>query len=464
MPTNGSRKWLKWVIITVIAIVIYSLYCCGKSKAETEPVHTYGPEFNTPDPSQGIYDIFPTDYPDPFFPDWTWQPIPDETPDPDDTMSRPLPANIKYDPFFVSYTLEDGESVEQWMRLNGSNVVLYPPIQTSMLHSVAPSSNTYQTDTDGKAWLASYSYSFNVNGVDMGSTWFRPGGGALTYLIYQDFTTNNTSRQLTYGDEFEFTFTPNIILNSNNADEMYDPIVRIRVYMDYVDNYNQGRVFTQTYMPDYCFLADRTYTVHRKLDFISQFTYLKAIRIELTINPFDVEHYMAEDETTIYWFDSTGNGQFSINYYRNSGWLDSIGGWFGNLFNQITNVFVPDTDMIQTWVEQHATDELDTGNPLNLVKDLYVGLLDKFSGYEASRPVIEVPSLSFNVNGQKVTPFEGYTWNIGSEGVIDGSGQNLWYYVKLCTSILICSGLIGKMWSWFKKWYDTHYAGDGGSE
>lgn len=467
MPTSANKKWIKWLVIIAIVIIFCAIHTC-KSKAETyDPVHTYGPEFNTPDPSQDIYDLLETDEPvitdEPEFsfdPDFTFIPLPFPTSEPSIPNSNPLPWNIKFDPFFVDFDLINGEAVEQWTRLNGSNQVYTPPVNTSVLHTTPYTSYSYTEGEDNYQWQSIYEYSFNPNGVSQANTWFRPGGGSLVYMIYQNLSTSNTNRILKSGDHIQFSFTPNISMLSSIAAEMYDPVVDLLVTFDYgtgpgVYIKNSFRLSEGTFSFDY--------EVQPRVT-----GYLQGYTVRLIINPFTAEYPEPEDNTVIYWFESTANGALAIRYYRDKTWLDSVGDFIGNGVTTITNfissIFVPNEEQLQAWVTAHSSDQLDSGNPLNLVKDLFVTMMNKFSGYAPSgRPVIEVPALSFDVDGQKVTPFEGYRWEIGNEGIVDGGGNNLWYYVKLATSILICGGLVGKMWSWFKKWYDAHYSSDGGS-
>lgn len=467
MPTSANNKWIKWVVIIGIVVLLCAIHNC-KSKAETyDPVHHYDSTFNTPDPLQDIYDLLETDEPvitdEPEFsfdPNLTFVPLPFLTSEPDLPQYNPLPTNIKFDPFFAKYVLEGGESTEKWTRLNGSNATYYPPVPTSVFHSAAPSSYTYTEDGDDVKWQAVYEYAFAPNGVNQSNTWFRPGGGSLVYMVYQNLATSTTSRRLKSGDHIEFAFTPNIGFFSSIAEEIYDPVVDLLVTFDYGPG-------PGVYVKKSFRLSEGTFSFDYKVQPSSG--YLQSYTVRLVINPFTGEYPEPEDPTVIYWFDSTANGGLSIRYYRDKTWLetisDSIWGGFTYIAEFIESIFVPNEDQLQAWVTTHASDQLDTGNPLNLVRDLFVTMMNKFSGYSPSQTAeIEVPALSFDVNGNKVTPFEGYTWVLGDEGVVDGSGNNLWYYVKLSTSILIATGLVGKMWSWFKKWYDAHYAADGGSE
>lgn len=463
MPTKN--KWLKWIIVIAIVGLLYGLHTC-KSKAESLPDHHYDSEFSTPDPNQGVYDVIESDNPEE--PIFTFDPVtfdpinPFNTQAPDEIQGQPMPGLLKYDPFMVHYYLENGQAVEKWKRLNGSTVSLYPPISTSYLHGISPAASPYTSTTE--AWMAEYRYTWSVNHVNQADTWFRPGAGALTYILYQDLSTSQSDRRLSKGDWVEFSFKPNIYLFSSIPEEMYDPIVRIQIMLTFVNN--NGASNTITVDPIIARLSDQLYSYRYQIE-QSSLVYLQQYRIELTINPFEIESYVPEDPSVIYWFEDLDDGIFNISFWHDKTFPEQVGGWFSNLISHIDDFFVPNEQMIQAWVSDHVSDELDSDNPLNLVKDLYVSLMDKFSGHSPNfaRPVIHVPPLSFDIAGYgKVTPFEGYTWYPGTEGVIDGSGNNLWYYVKLSTSILIASGLIGKMWSWFKKWYDAHYAGDGGSE
>lgn len=459
-------KIIKIAVCVGIAILLLCIYTC-KSKAEDE--HHYTSDFETPDPYADVYDVIESDNPIiTFEPNFTFTPIDpigiNPTSAPDELMGYPFPVQLKYDPWFIY----SSSGVETWRRLNGSitNTTTIP-VPTSSLHGITPAS-TFLDTSNTQAWWANYTYNWTVNNVDQSNTFHRFRGGSLCQVFYQDLTTSQSSRQIKRGDNIELTFNLRIAYKCTIAEDEYDPAVRIITYLTFADN--NGNETVVTLDPLIGKLSDRSYTITYEVNQSSK-VYLKNYRIEALVNPTDLIDYTGADPTAIYWFETTQTNDhpnmFILNVWHENSFMESVGQWFTNITNHISDLFVPNSAMIQNWVDNHASDSLDADNPLNLVKDLFVSLMDKFSGYNGNlqRPVIDVPALSFDIAGYgKVTPFEGYQWRLGSEGVVDGAGNNLWYYVKLATSIMIAAGLIGKMWSWFKKWYDSHYAGDGGSE
>lgn len=464
MPERRT-KIIKWIVILLVVVCLYCLHTC-KSKAETLPEHTYDAEFSTPDPNQGIYDVIESDNPVSFDP-VSFDPIsfdplnPFSTPEPDGLNSTPVRAKLYYDPWRVGWTVTNGSTQIQYARLNGTMTILNTAPTSSDMHVMWPTVHEIVQDTEN--WVMYNNFTIVTDGIDQANTWTRIGGRYLDFILYQDLT-GAGGRQLSKGDFFEFTFKPNIAFNCNYDTDMYIPNVRIVLTLTFKSKSGNNSYQKIEYITGK--LSDNSFTYRYEINDSSK-VYLQAYQIDCEINSPDLVDYVPENADAIYWFTKSDDAKLWCTYWHDKTWLESISSWFSDLGDHITNVFVPNQAQITNWIEEHTSDELDADNPLNLVKDLYVSLMNKFSGYSVnqSRPVIEVPALSFNVGREgKVTPFEGYTWNVGGEGIIDGSGNNLWYYVKLSTSILIAGGLIGKIWNWFKKWYDSHYAGDGGSE
>lgn len=197
---------------------------------------------------------------------------------------------------------------------------------------------------------------------------------------------------------------------------------------------------------------------------LSETMYLAGYEIFVTLNPNG--NYLGLDgfrdaSTNHYWFEQPVTPYLHLTITNSVPEIDKIGGFFSTLFSNISSIFVPNQTQVQNWIDAHIDENLENDNMLNVISDLYISLANMFSGQSpSSRPVLDIPALSFNVAGYgKVTPFEGYQYELTSNVPIDGGGRSLWYYVKLANSIALSSGLIALLFRYFRKWYDAHYAG-----
>lgn len=446
--------------IVLIVILLFMMYTC-KSKAESDGEHHYTSDFFTPDPSADIYDILETYEPDiGDFAPVTFPPAPESTEEPYIIMGTPFSVNLKYDPFLVY----PAGSFLRWKRLNGSQATYQPPVPTSALHSASASTTTYSS---GDSSVTMLDYTLSPNGVNETSTKFAgPNGAQLVYVLMQDFTTIQTAHQISVGDSIHIEFNPGITFHTEDVAYMFTPQMNYYIQLTFcsVDNNIVFQNVTDTeYLASMLNNGEDIISFDYSFD-LNETMYLAGYEIFVTLNPNGT--YLGLDgfrdaTTNHYWFEQTVSPYFSISIIDGVTEVDKVGGFFSTLFNNISSIFVPNQTQIQNWINAHLDDELAPDNTLNVVKDLYVTIANILSGYTTgSRPVLDIPALSFNIAGYgKVTPFEGYQYEMTSNTPVDGEGRSLWYYVKLANSIALSSGLLTLLFRYFRKWYDAHYAG-----
>lgn len=458
MPQKSSK--LRFLIIAVVIAVIYLIAGKGcKARAEADPSeHHYGPEFETPDPNGNVYEVIESDNPEITLPELTWQPIALPTDDPDIINSQPQTSVIKYDPFLV---FQSGSYIK-YKRLNGTIVSYTPPVSTANLHTCTPSVSSASDNS-------SYAYYFNylnmpVSGITQSTTEHELGKASLVYIVYSDLTTNS-EKKISTGDTVMFDLAPHLVFNCTDPELLYTPSAVATVSLQFKSKAGNNVVTTKVFDVEFKMSNNGSdvFSIEYEYD-QSDMYYLAAYEILLQVNMINggYSSTMRDEVLPKYYYTQNSDPVFHLTVFHNKDLGEKLSGWFNTLTSHISDLFVPNEAQIQAWISNHASDELDADNPLNLVKDLFVSMMDIFSGYNTGlqrKPVIDVPALSFAVNGQTVTPFEGFSWRM-----TENEPGQLWYYVKLCNSIIIATGLVSLMLRWFYKWYDAHYAGSGGGD
>ena len=463
-------RTIRIAIIAVIVIFIYAITRCGNSKAEE--IH-YGPEMNTPDPNTGVYDVIESDPPEPpYVPDLTFYPVPFPTSDPDSPNAMPYSVNLKYDPFLAFINANTG--LINYKRLNGTVTTVVPPISTSILHQAVATSYSNVDPDNPESYIKYLDYECDVSGVSQSTTSHEYGQASLIYILTQSFSTNNAGYRITPNDHIAWNISPNIKMLCTESDYLFSPSAEIHLQLTLKStssNISSSRnVYFDYVIPN--LLNDGTDTFYIDIN-LSDYAeealeYVQSYFMTIVINPIDGISVGPDPIDQVrdvvlpeYYYTQVDDPYVQVAVWASQSERSFLSGLFGGIQNFISNIFVPDETMVQEWIELHTSDELDVDNPLNMVKDIFVNMMDFFSGNITGRVVIDVPALSFNVNNQKVTPFEGYEWRIDAVDMTptDGSGRSIWYYVKLANSCVIAAGFIDLLWNYFKKWYDAHYAG-----
>lgn len=461
------------LIFLVVGVLLFcGMKFCNRSRAETEPTQEpiiIGPgDLLLPDETTSIYDLIGTDEPtaDPSDPVFT--PDPDSTPDPEASPTLPpimapqITRKAYHNVFYQEAYNMNGNFTDYWFRL-GPTWTNYPgpPFTIAQLNYSTNPSNEWYTEEDGN-WQKVLTYEWTDVGITQLHTQGLQNQGQLTYVLY--YNAKKANAQSTYlepGDHISINFKPAVQFYSDVDTAIFDPVVSMYVVLDFNDTNPTSNqpVGTMTLPVQEFNLSDPQFTYDITLEH-SKSVYVTYIWVYVTINPRGSGFPPEDPANTLYWFESTGgNTVFTITTYGDLPWIDKIGNWFSNLWTNIQNIFVPNQQQVQDWVTDHQSDQLESGNPINVVKDLFTNLCNTFylAGDAQQRVVIDVPALSFDVDGQTVTPFNGYQWELGNEGVT-AAGHDLWYYVKLANSVVICSGFAYWLWTRFTRWYDLHYA------
>lgn len=465
---QGNVK-LRILIVFIVMLCLFLLSKTCRSKAENE-IH-YGPEFSTPDPNQGVYDVIPSDEPSyPYFPDLTWQPIPLPTGTPDDITGLPYPVQLKYDPFFAY--VDQNTGAMRYKRLNGTISVINPPISTSILHGASATSvSVSDGDTNGK--YLKY-ISMPVSGLTQSNTLHDIGQGSLLYFLFQSFDTQQGNYRVGFDNHLVINFKPHVRFRCTDSDLVYNPLVTWKLILMFKTNESlPGDTYVRIAMITGSIdqvLNDGSDEISIDID-LSEYAaagleYVYGYNLNIAYNGIDgvnnvIDGALRDAVNPQYYFDQTADPEATIFVWEQQNERGFFAGLFEDIKNFFVRLFVPQEEDIQAWVEYHTSDELDPENPLNVVKDTFVFLMEFFNGQPgSSRPAIDIPALSFDLEGYgKVTYFNGYTWNLTANTPTDGAGNSLWYYVKLANSCVLATGLFELLYRYFKKWYDLHYSG-----
>lgn len=447
-------SWKRIIIIVLVALAVLFIYS-RKNKAETEEnpnEHVYDWVFETPDPYGDIYDVIESENPEPFEPELTFSPI--QWGDPDDPLFLPYNnTQLKYDPFLV-YS-NNGALV--WKRLNGTVTNITPPVSSSQMHSMAPTNYFESSSRDDYALTLKYFPS--ISGISQSTTEHYYNEASLVWVLNQTISTQNDSHRMTKGDRINITLFPKMKLLCTQPDFAYMPSAVAYVYVEYASLSNASDTFYVSMPPVELDMRNDgadSFNVRIEHD-QSKLYYVTSWTVRFVVNPIANRFYdnVRSPTDPMYYYSLVADPSVIINYYNERSIGDIIGTVVNQLFTNISGLFVPDSAQIGAWIASHTSDELDSDNPLNLVKDLFVSLMETFSGYSGATsqiPVIQVPPLEFTVAGQTVQPFNGYRY------IMTDNDPGIWTYVKLCITIIIVEGLVELMLKWFYKWYDAHYA------
>ncbi len=115
--------------------------------------------------------------------------------------------------------------------------------------------------------------------------------------------------------------------------------------------------------------------------------------------------------------------------------------FLNKLFDGIMSLFVPNSDMLQVFLEECSEGFEGRGGGIVYVKSLFLRILKYFSsGVTPPAPKITIPRGSLDLNSQFFTFFNGYVFDFAD------IPPTLISYIKTCTNVLIVGGFVSYLW------------------
>ena len=456
MPVNKFP--VKKVVILVLLVVCFAIGCCKRSKAETVII---GPDMPpTFDPNMGL----DTPVPEP-----TEDAEPSESPEPvDEDPSFPpllapganlriynMPGLIWYDETADAFKLK---------RAYGSVTTVTLPFSLSACPSQQSAATT---SADGS--IKTYSFSMESSLIQESTTSHYFGKGLFQFYFYNIFNAG----QVVSPNALYYTFDLNDFrLYCDDPAYTYFPSYQVLTYVYYGtsnSNITTRDVITSEVME----WSNDGMSKFISVDVPNTRPGLSILGVSIRVrfgsidvfNGFPVEDPVRSVVEPTYYYDCNSYSATVVwaedQSYHNKetkSIISSIGGFFTDLWHNYTTFFMPDSEMLTEWIEEHAIDP-DEDNPLLVVRGLFQSILQMFSSSENLRtPVFQIPALTFTVGGQTVTPFTGYQFNLQDADIPISGGTTLFYWSRLFGTMGVITGFIGLLWSYFSKFFDAHYA------
>ena len=126
-----------------------------------------------------------------------------------------------------------------------------------------------------------------------------------------------------------------------------------------------------------------------------------------------------------------------------------------NLINLVKGFFVPNEAEFQTFLGGIYNDmsEDTAAGGLAYAKYIYTELLTMVSNHgRVDPPVIHIPALNLALDGARYQYFNGYDFDFSTVP------DNIWTYSRMVGDIFLVGGFISLMWTWFSRFYNTHFA------
>lgn len=455
MPVNKFP--VKKIIILVLLVVCFAIGCCKRSKAETVII---GPDMPpTFDPNMGLD---------------TPVPEPTEEAEPSES-SEPVDEDPSFPPLFTPgnsmrlYNLpglmwyDSTADVYKLKRAYGSVTTLSIPFSLS----AAPSTQVTGTSSSSGA-VKTYSFSFDASLIQESTTSHDYEKGLFQFWFYSIFNAG----QVVSPNALYYTFDLyDFRLYCTDPAFNYNPSYQVITYV-YYGTVNSTITTRDVIISDISEWANDGMNRYISVDVpntrpglsilgvthrlrfgsIDSFSSFPADDLRDPVEPqyyYDCNSY----SVTVVWAEDQ-----SYNNVETKSIISSIGGFFSDLWHNYTTFFMPDAEMLQDWIEEHAISP-DEDNPLLVVRGLFQSLLQMFSSSDRLRtPVFQIPPLTFSVGGQTVTPFTGYQFNLSDADIPITGGTTLFYWSRLFGTMGLVTGFVSLLWSYFSKFFDAHYA------
>ena len=128
---------------------------------------------------------------------------------------------------------------------------------------------------------------------------------------------------------------------------------------------------------------------------------------------------------------------------------------WSSIFSLVSRIFVPSSVDFQSWIATQYNDlSADTyAGGLGYGKYVYTHFLSLIgSAGRPDTPVLHIPPLNIGVDGARYEYFHGYDFDFSTVP------DNIWTYSRMVGDIVLVSGFVSLLWTWFSRWYNTHFA------
>ena len=431
-----DQRKLKFIIkigvAVIIGLIVLSRGC--SSKAE-------GLMPSTPDPNASWDDYISAN------PIQTIPPLPTPEPTPEPTRGPMVFATQPYqDSYIRAYRLapevENGSTVLYYQKLTSPySMVSSVPGQVAISRS--SNQNWFEYTTDGASGGLPFQLTKTNSMINLVDNYI-----CLQWNV--NFSQSNTvGYGLDYGTTatFIFSWTMSAYVQSTNERINSLPVfVRVQTVLDngiaFIDTYETN---TSNLAYGYKFSIDSSIN-NRKIYSVRSYFYIGMT--EEAYNNIDSALNRGVNDR-VYYLLATGPQKMRVNVNTNPTWLfqeriyNTLSNMPSNILNGISNIFVPTNNQLTAWVNQHLSNQLESGSPINRYWELYLSLMNKFINpvYNPD-PYLTMPAWSIDVNGTKYNIWSDFNFRIKNADIELPDGTTLFYWSKLVTSIIIVSNVV----------------------